>query len=416
MKNQEKHTLSEKMKSFNNSDYSNILLLALIVIGSLFAIWTFTGKWPWVEQPYNSYILQAKAWLDGRLDLGQNYTHLELAVYEGKYFVSFPPFPSMLVFPFVIFGWDTCDGFLSVVAAVFAAAYAYKIMKYFKIDDNRAVMYSLLITIGSNWFFTAQVAWVWFFAQTLAFTFSLMALYYALKDKLGLSLLFWACAVGCRPLQAFYLPVILYLAYTSYSKENPNASLKYIIKKKWTAVIPMAAVALSYMLLNFMRFGNPLEFGHNYLPEFTRVEHGQFSIVYVGDNLAKLFRFPEISFKKAWKYQSFDGFLFMIASPVFWTYIVYTIRSFIRDKDQNDKFLTIIIFAMIALELILTSAHKTMGGAHFGNRYTNDVIPLVCLGIASVTHEKKDWEKFNLVLIFMGVIVNVLGAAGMFIK
>ena len=243
-----------------------------------------------------------------------------------------------------------------------------------------------------------------------------MALSYALKDKLGLSLLFWACAVGCRPLQAFYLPVILYLAYTSYSKENPNASLKYIIKKKWTAVIPMAAVALSYMLLNFMRFGNPLEFGHNYLPEFTRVEHGQFSIVYVGDNLAKLFRFPEISFKKACKYQSFDGFLFMIASPVFWTYIVYTIRSFIRDKDQNDKFLTIIIFAMIALELILTSAHKTMGGAHFGNRYTNDVIPLVCLGIASVTHEKKDWEKFNLVLIFMGVIVNVLGAAGMFIK
>ena len=31
---------------------------------------------------------------------------------------------------------------------------------------------------------------------------------------------------------------------------------------------------------NLARFGNPLEFGHNYLPEFTRAADGQFSFAY----------------------------------------------------------------------------------------------------------------------------------------
>ena len=47
----------------------------------------------------------------------------------------------------------------------------------------------------------------------------------------------------------------------------------------------MAVIALSYMILNFARFGNITEFGHNYLPEFTRSELGQFNIGYMAENL-----------------------------------------------------------------------------------------------------------------------------------
>ena len=40
---------------------------------------------------------------------------------------------------------------------------------------------------------TAQNAFVWFIAQNMAFTLSLVIIY-ALKNKIGLSLAFWACA------------------------------------------------------------------------------------------------------------------------------------------------------------------------------------------------------------------------------
>ena len=63
-----------------DTDYISILLLCLCVTAVFFVAWTFTGQWPWKSQPYNSYILQAQSWLEGRLDLGRDYPYLELAL------------------------------------------------------------------------------------------------------------------------------------------------------------------------------------------------------------------------------------------------------------------------------------------------------------------------------------------------
>ena len=60
------------------------------------------GLWG-TENPYNSYALQAARWLEGYLDLGQNYAHLEIASFGGKFFVSFPPFPSLVLLPLIPF-------------------------------------------------------------------------------------------------------------------------------------------------------------------------------------------------------------------------------------------------------------------------------------------------------------------------
>ena len=47
------------------------------------------------------------------------------------------------------------------------------------------------------------------------------------------------------------------------------------------------------MALNAARFGNPMEFGHNYLPEFVRAEKGQFSLSYAMGHLKQLLRLPK---------------------------------------------------------------------------------------------------------------------------
>lgn len=383
-------------------DYISILTLCFSVFAVFFAIWTFTGKWPWVEQPYNSYVLQAQAWLDGRLSLPENYSHLEIAIFNNKYYISFPPFPSYVMLPFVLFGITDCDGIVALVSAMLGAVYAFKICEHFDIKKERAILFALLLTIGSNWLFTAQVAWVWFIAQNMAFTLSLMAIYYALKGKGGLSLAFWACAVGCRPFQALYLPVLLYLLY------DKNISFTQNIKSKWKAIIPMAVIAISYMVLNYARFGSPFEFGHNYLPEFTESENGQFSAVYISENLKSIFRLPTISYSGKWEYQAFNGTNIFIVSPIFISYIIYSIYAFAKNKA--DKKLIVGILIMMVIQLLCITAHKTMGGSQFGNRYTNDVLPLAFLGIASALPQDKTYDRFNIILLLFGLIVNTAGS------
>lgn len=392
----------------NNCEIKNIVILCVTVFMALFVLWTFTGAWPWVSQPYNSYVLQAQSWLNGRLDLAENYSHLEIAVFNGKYFISFPPFPSYVMLPFVMFGFDNCDGFIALVSALAGAVYAYKILSHFNIKNERAILFSLLLTVGSNHLFTSQIAWVWFIAQNMAFTLSLMAIYYALKRKPGLSLAFWACAVGCRPFQAVYLPILLYLIYKAEKEHDENVKLSGIIATRWKCVIPMAVIALSYMVLNFARFGNPFEFGHNYLPEFTDSQYGQFHPIYIKENISALFRLPKISFKGKWEYQPFNGTNMFLVSPIFISWVVYTAVA-LKRKTADRRLLALAIVS-VAVELLAITAHKTMGGSQFGNRYTNDVLPMAFLCLSASLPQDGKYDKLNYILLFFGFAVNAVGS------
>ena len=397
-----------------NTDYINILVLCLCVTAVFFVAWTFTGQWPWKSQPYNSYILQAQSWLEGRLDLGRDYPYLELAIFNNKYYVSFPPFPSYVMLPFVLIGWNSCDSMIAFAVSLLGAVYAFKILKHFDIESKTAIFFTLLLTVGSNWLMTAQNAWVWFIAQNMAFTLSLMAIYYALKNKIGLSLAFWACAVGCRPFQILYLPALLYLIYNAHKAVNPEDKIIDIIKKRYLALVPMAVIALSYMILNFARFGHITEFGHNYLPEFTRSELGQFNIGYMAENLKNMFSVPETQ-NGIWQYPYANGMCIFLVSPIFISYLVYIARSIIKHEKFDMKFM-ILVLAIAIIELLSITAHKTMGGAHFGNRYTNDVLPIIFIGTVMLLPKDNDWESFNYPLFFIGLAINLVGSIMFFVQ
>lgn len=397
-----------------NTDYINILVLCLCVTAVFFVAWTFTGQWPWKSQPYNSYILQAQSWLEGRLDLGRDYPYLELAIFNNKYYVSFPPFPSYVMLPFVLIGWNSCDSMIAFAVSLLGAVYAFKILKHFDIESKTAIFFTLLLTVGSNWLMTAQNAWVWFIAQNMAFTLSLMAIYYALKNKIGLSLAFWACAVGCRPFQILYLPALLYLIYNAHKAVNPEDKIIDIIKKRYLALVPMAVIALSYMILNSARFGNITEFGHNYLPEFTNSELGQFNLSYIKENIGSVFRLPSVNSSGIWEYPQFNGMCIFLISPIVISYIVYTVKAFAL-KQETDKKLIFIIIVIVILEILCITSHKTMGGSHFGNRYMNDILPAILLGTALLKPSSENkYFNFNYILFLIGITLNIVGTVGYF--
>lgn len=77
-----------------------LLALALLFYHSL------AGGTLLAENVYDSYLLQAQNWLAGRMDIadGASRPWLELAVFEGRYYLSFPPAPSVLALPWAALG------------------------------------------------------------------------------------------------------------------------------------------------------------------------------------------------------------------------------------------------------------------------------------------------------------------------
>lgn len=402
------------LRSFKwNGERSYEVIALLSVFAFLFLMWMFTGKWPFDTNTYNSYALQADSWRQGRLDLGQNYSWLELAIYEGKYFVSFPPFPSYLLFPFTfLFGSQTPDNLILCLIIAVAVIYTFRLATECGISPYGALAGTLLVVIGSNHIFVMFDASVWFFAQTLCFTLSMASLYYALKNKGGLSLGCWACAVGCRPMQIVFVPVLLLILYQNERKQQ-ESSLLEIILKRWKWYIPPVLIGLSYVILNFVRFGNPLEFGHNYLPEFTEAEYGQFHSEYIAGNLKMLFHLPEFSEDGVMIIDHFGNLSMLIVSPIFVLFLIYLV-GLLWKKEQKLIKMFIVLLVLSIIYMLIVVMHRTMGGWHFGNRYTNDLLPWIYLGIVLVQAKYPELFKYQIPLIVWGMCLNAVGSVAVY--
>lgn len=383
------------------------MLTVISVAGILFLLYFLTGKWPWNLSAYNSYGLQAQAWKEGRLDLGQDYPHLELAIYEGKYYVSFPPFPSYLLLPLTFFfGAATPDGILLFLANLITVIFLYKIGLALGMKAEYAGAEALFVFVCSNALFNTIDPGVWFFAQNLCFMLSVLTIYAGLKEKDGAALFFWACSVGCRPMQLFFLPVLLFLLWQKDKKAKK--SFRQIIRIKWKSFIPAGIMAFSYMLLNALRFGSITEFGHNYLPEFVNSEEGQFGTAYFGNNLKMLFNLPEINEEGRMMIDSFGNLSIFIVSPIIIVALLCLIRMMLRGNGQ-EKLIAAFVFAAVMFHLIFIMHHRTMGGWHFGNRYVNDVLPWLYLPVCMVMEQKPELTKWQLPLMLFGLGLNMVG-------
>ncbi len=390
-------------------DLSYVALpLALLLV--FWVVAAFTGMWPWKENPYNSYTLQACSWLEGRLDLGQDYPWLELAIYEGKYFVSFPPFPSYILLPFaLIFGAKTPDHFIALMVTMIGVIYAIKLYREIGKRRNDMEFWVLMLYLASGYLFVGMNGFVWFIAQSMSFTLSLMAMYYAIRGKGGWSLAFWACAVGCRPMLALYGVLLVFILWKGWKKEHVTGTLPDLLKQKWYWGIGVGLIALSYMVLNYARFGNIAEFGHNYLPEFTRTTTGQFDLSYLKENLGHYFRLPLASQNGgSLQFFSADGMAFWLIGPVFITIFAAWLYTIVK-KRKGNLVLLLMLPILAGIHLLIICSHKTLGGWQFGNRYLVDMLPYLFAGLLWWMPEDEKFMKWNIPILAFGFAINLIG-------
>lgn len=354
------------------------LALALLLYHSL------AGGTLLTANPYDSYALQAENWLAGRnyIANGENYPWLELAVYEGRYYHSFPPVPVLWMLPWVVaFGSAAAvpSNLAMALLALLCAAGCYVCCACAGLAPAAAACLTLFVSFGSNAFWLSTSGGVWFLAQMLGLCLVLWGLFFAQREtaaSTAAASLCMALAVGCRPFYAALLAV-WFLCRVARNRRALTARILL------PALLPAALVACCLMGYNIARFGNPLEFGHNHLPEFTRTIEGQFSLSYLPGNLANLLRPVTLDESLQLHFEVFNGFLFFVANPLF---LLWALRgaSCALHKEPRTRKLPLpsqgwFLAAACTGTALLYCLHRTLGGWQFGARYLVDLVPWVIL-------------------------------------
>jgi len=395
----------------STSDKLVFFIIVATTLAVLIAMWSFNGHWPTDTSSYNTYAIQAQAWLNGQMHVA-DHSHLELAHFQGKTYVSFPPFPSVIMLPFVsIFGLSTPDHFIGLFFGLLGIFFTYKLLRNFLNSIPISLFLALFATLASNYLFLLQNGWVWFFAQTLAYTFTVMAFYFATASKRSflLALLFLSFAVGCRPFQLIYAPIILIFM----TRENLS------IQQSIRSILPAVIVGVLYALYNYVRFGSIWEFGHNYLPEMTQSTYGQFSLHYLTANLQKLYSLPPIQNNGIVDYPHFNGFSIFLLNPfitlILLLLILYIIHFFIS-KDKKFDQIPLIVLGFVLIHTVVICMHITMGGWHWGNRYLIDTIPAFVLMLGMIAPKLNINWFYSIPLFAYGFTLNAIGTTLFYLR
>ena len=400
----------EKLLTYKYVPYLLIFAAALSVY---VLIYTYTpGFSPSANNWHNNYSRQAYSWLQGRLDLPENRHYLEIAFFNDRFYISFPPFPSIVLLPFVImYGYNTPDHAIALAFAFISLFFAYKIAESQLRNKKHAMFFSLFLILGTNYLHISLWGAVWYLAQNMAFAFTLMSFYFALTGNERhsfISLAAFCAAMGCRPFSAIYLPLLLYLLYRRGGQ--PWAPF---VKKLLIWAMPAIALGSFFMWLNYARFGNVFEFGHNFLPEHIIDYRGQFHPRRIPQNIRMLFFDLGISHGALHGFPHYGrtSFAFWVASPIVISYAVYLfVRCHAKPEGEKDICLWLIPL-LVFLHLFAFSFHRTLGARQFGSRYSVDTLPAVYLGLLFILGKlpAKNSVYMNIAPMIFGKLINFHG-------
>jgi hypothetical protein len=363
---------------------------------------TFTG-----HTQYNHFALLADAWLHGHLDLGgppPAYTQYnDFALFQGRYYISFPPFPAALLAPVVALagGADaTRDGlFFLALAGVGPSVLFLALDKLSRTGrsrrtDGENAALALLFALGSVYWFTAVQGTVWYAAHVVGVALTAVYLYASIDAAhplvAGLAI---GLAFGTRAPLGYAFPLFLYEAYRAAvhtdappdPDERPGAGGPLRVGRadgrvlfERMAVFAMPASMLLTVLLwhNRARFHDPFEFGHRFLQIGwrPRIEHwGLFSYHYLGRNLGVIFSGLPFTGVPGVPFQiNVHGLALWITSP-FYAWALWP-------KRTGALFWALAATALAIAAPILV--YQNSGWIQFGYRFSNDFAPFVIAMIA----------------------------------
>jgi hypothetical protein len=364
---------------------------------------------------YNHYALLADAWLHGRQDLaggppgyaGGN----DFALFGGKTFITFPPFPALLMLPFVALSGTAenfRDGQFVIELAGLAPAFLFLVLEKLRRSDPRGelrsqrterfnVGLSLLFAFGTVYFFTAEQGTVWFAAHVIGTAaFALYVLFALGAERPVLAGTFLAFAFATRPPMLLAGALFALEAIRVHLKDGLPAegNLAERLQSAWKKLdkpafartvilfsLPIALVIGVESWMNHFRFEtwNP-NVGHEYLTVAwagRMKKWGLFSTHYLAKNLGVALTLlpwlPPAGAPSVAPFQVNEHGLAIWFTMPFYLWILWP-------KKRGWLYTVVAISAMLpAFQLLL---YQNSGWQQFGYRFSNDYAVLLFVLLA----------------------------------
>jgi hypothetical protein len=409
----------------------NLLVAGALFFTALFSLWAFQLAFkihPLGVSNAPHWVYQAESLLHGRWDLDLPASVTDVVVLGGKHYIIYPPFPALLFLPVVaLFGLHTSDILLTTLLSAANLSLLFLLFEQARASAFSCrswlenICFALLLYYGSINLWLSLGGRVWFTAQIVCLSCTLLALLVALRRHFAWSALLLGCAFFCRNTVVWGAPLLFYLAWqdggreqlverfvTSLRAHTPQWSLV-----PWRRLLPpalvMAACIALYLLHNVLLFGSPLESGYTLIIQqrYPQITRGAFSLHYVPANLiAMFFSFPHIIYSAPFDHHPAIDMLDGngVAISVFVTTPLFLLLFARNRRFSPLRALLWLTLALIVAQLLLYDA---TGWYQFGHRYLFDGYAYAFL-LLVVSDLRMDWRVALLGMI--GIAVNLLGA------
>jgi hypothetical protein len=373
-------------------------ILALgVYVGVLIVYAAVAGGRLLAHTPYNHFAHLADAWLHGRQSIisgGPAYAQgNDFAVYGGKTYISFPPFPAVLMLPMVAMAGspeEFRDGQFIVWLAGVGPAFLFLALEklrargYAQRSERDNLWLAFLFAFGTVYFFTAVQGTVWCAGHVVcvgllcaylwasidaarpwlaggllgaAFltrpTMSLSAVFFAL-EALRVSGAVWP-AEGKRRLQ----------------RALEHVDTKALLRRTVPFALPIALALALASWMNYTRFHNasPTAFGHEHLTVqwHARIEKwGLFGLHYLGKNLGCML--TSLPWPRLFKVNE-HGLALWFTTPMYlWL---------LWPKQRSWMHWALALAAV--LPMLQNLLYQNSGWQQFGYRFSNDYAPTLFL-------------------------------------
>ncbi|MDB4967541.1 MAG: hypothetical protein JWN44_3230 [Myxococcales bacterium] len=319
-----------------------------------------------------------------------------------KFYVSFPPFPSVIFLPFVAaLGLGVNDVIITIFLAALAPVLLFFALRHLAArgDSTRSESDDLWLTamfgFGTVFFYSSVIGQVWYTAHVVA---TVLTGLFVLASFEGRRPILAGLCLGAilltRPHIAAWGTFFLYEAWRANNRQLPW-------KKLVAVAIPIAVVGGIGFAFNWARFRSIGEFGHFYLNvRWTdRIQrYGLTNFAFLSRNLScALTLTPKFLAKAPFVQLSNHGMSLLLTTPAY----LYLLWPRVRSELHN------VLWVVVAPIAIAGLLYQNDGWVQFGYRFSNDfsfaLIMLLAIGGRPLT---RTWKA----LILVGGAVNLFGA------
>jgi len=328
---------------------------------------------------------------------------------KSTFYMSFPPFPAVLMLPqTALQGVVANDVWMTLIVAALILPLFFSVLRRLQAAglSERTLVEDLWLTatlaFGTVLFFSAVMGKVWFTAHVVGVALAICYVWCCVEARhpilAGLAL---GLATMTRTPMAFMFPLFALEAWRMSSGDDNREKLREFMRTGAKFAAPIAGIAVIAMIHNYVRFAEPLEFGHSYLAVRQQAQMetiGMFSHHYLSRNLSVAFTLlPSFSSSSPYVFISGHGLAVWVTTPL----LFFVLWPRVKNEWHKPLWLT------VALVSVPTFFYQNSGWFQFGYRFSLDymvfLILLIAVGGRPLTRLAKG-------LIIAGVIINLFGA------